>query len=470
MTRKIQAGFFTLLLILVVGQNIPAQAPPAHPVTLDEAIDYALAHYPAVRAALEQVESARNGVFLVRTSYLPQMNPIYQANRATQNQVAGIFLPSSLTPSVEGPVQPYSGTSFWNTQAGVLFSWEPLDFGLRRAAVDQALSAERKSDAEVQLTRLEVASATGGYFLNLVTAQQAVIAAKADVERWQVFQSTVQVLVQHELRPGADGSRADAELAMARTRLFQAQAVEQQMQAILASLMGTAGASIQVEPHPLLTSLPTDSLPPSPTANHPLAIDQQANVEEVRAKERVIDHTDYPRLFVESEAFARGSGANPDGAYAGGLKGLGLDRGNWLAGISVVFPNLFDFSARRDEKRMAEAQERSQEAKYQQTLQDVAGHTAAARAAYQAAVQIAQNTPIALAAARQAETQARARYQAGLTNLVEVAETESLLAQAERDDAAARIGAWRGMFEVAVAQGNMDSFLIALRAYPRGNP
>jgi outer membrane protein TolC len=173
---------------------------------------------------------------------------------------------------------------------------------------------------------------------------------------------------------------------------------------------------------------------------------------------------------VESEAFARGSRANPDGAYAGGLKGLGLDRGNWLAGISVVFPNLFDFSARRDEKRMAEAQERSQEAKYQQTLQDVAGHTAAARAAYQAAVQIAQNTPIALAAARQAETQARARYQAGLTNLVEVAETESLLAQAERDDAAARIGAWRGMFEVAVAQGNMDSFLIALRAYPRGNP
>ena len=65
---------------------------------LDEAIDYALAHYPAVRAALEQVESARNGVALARTSYLPQVNPIYQANRATQNQVAGIFLPASDNP------------------------------------------------------------------------------------------------------------------------------------------------------------------------------------------------------------------------------------------------------------------------------------------------------------------------------------------------------------------------------------
>jgi len=194
MIRKTQAGLFSLLLIFVSVRNLTAQAPPAHPLTLDEAIDYSLAHYPAVRAALEQLESARSGVSLARTSYLPQLNPIYQANRATQNQVAGIFLPSSLTPSVEGPVQPYSGTSFWNTQAGALFTWEPLDFGLRRAAVEQARSAEQKSDADVQLTRLQVASATGGYFLNLVTAEQAVTAAKADAERWQVFQRTVQVL------------------------------------------------------------------------------------------------------------------------------------------------------------------------------------------------------------------------------------------------------------------------------------
>jgi outer membrane protein TolC len=433
-------------------------------LTLDEAIDYALAHYPAVRAALEQVESARYGVALARTSYLPQVNPIYQANRATQNQVAGIFLPASITPSVEGPVQPYSGTSLWGTQAGALLSWEPVDFGLRRAEVDQARSTEHKSQADVQLTRLQVATATGGYFLNLITAQQLVAAAKANVERWQVFDRTVQVLVQQELRPGVDASRAEAELAVARTRLFRVQAEEQQAQAILASLMGAAGASFQVEPHPLLAPPPADSLPPSTPSAHPLAVDEQASVEELRAKERVISHTDYPRLFVESEAFARGSGANPDGTAAGGVKGLGFDRGNWLAGISVVFPNLFDFSARRDQKRMAEAQERSQEARYQQTLQDLSGQIAAAQAAFQAAVQIAQNTPIALAAARQAENQARARYQSGLTNLVEVAEAEGLLAQAETEDAVARISAWRGLFGVAVAQGNLDSFPGLLRA------
>ena len=464
MTRKIQAGILTLLLISVSGRNLRGQALPSHPLSLGEAIDYALAHYPAVRAAMEQVESARNGVALARTSYLPQANPIYQANRATQNQVTGIWLPSSITPSVEGPVQPNSATSFWDAQAGALLSWEPVDFGLRHAEVEQARSVERKSDADVELTRLQLASAVGGYFLNAVAAQQTVLAAQAEVKRWQVFDNVVRVLVRQELRPGVDGSRADAELAMARTQLFQAQAAEQQAEAILASLMGTAGESIQVEAHPLLGSPPASALPPAAPAGHPLARDQQASVEELRARERVIDHTDYPRFFVQAEAFARGSGANPDGAYAGGLKGLGLERGNWVAGISVVFPNLFDFSARRDEKRMAEAQERSQEARYQQTLQDLTGQAAAAQAAYQAAARIAQNTPIALEAARQAESQARVRYQSGLTNLVEVAEGESLLAQAERDDAVARIGVWRGLFGVAVAQGNLESFRAVLKA------
>ena len=77
MTRTTQVRLISLFLIFASGRSVLGQALPAHPLTLDEAIDYALAHYPAVRAALEQVESARYGVALARTSYLPQVNPIY---------------------------------------------------------------------------------------------------------------------------------------------------------------------------------------------------------------------------------------------------------------------------------------------------------------------------------------------------------------------------------------------------------
>ena len=473
--RVIEAGQFGLLtLLLLFGplRHLSAQSQTllARTLTLADAIDYALAHYPAVRAALEQVNSAKSGVALARTSYLPQLNPIYQANRATQNQVSGIFLPSSIAPSIEGPVQPYSATSFWDTQAGALLAWEPIDFGLRRATVAQAQSMEQKSSADVELTRLQVASATGGYFLNSVSAAQVAAAAEANVRRWEAVDRVVRVLVGQDLRPGVDASRADAELAASRTQFFEAEAEEQQGEAQLAALLGAAPANIQVEPAPLLGVPPAESLPSASPATHPLARDQQASVEEIRAQQHVLDRADYPRLFLDSEVFARGSGANPDGTPAGGLTGLGLSRANWLAGISVVFPNLFDFSALRDRKRMAEAQARSQDAQYQQTLQDLSGQIASAQAGLAAALQVAKNTPVELDSARQAEGQAQARYKAGLANLVEVADTEGLLAEAERDDAMARIGVWRALFQLAVAQGDVEPFLGMLRSAEGSKP
>ena len=61
----------------------------------------------------------------------------------------------------------------------------------------------------------------------------------------------------------------------------------------------------------------------------------------------MLAHTDRPRLYLQSSVFARGSGANPDGALDGGADGLGLERANWAAGVQVVFPNLFDFASLR---------------------------------------------------------------------------------------------------------------------------
>ena len=77
----------------------------------------------------------------------------------------------------------------------------------------------------------------------------------------------------------------------------------------------------------------------------------------------------------------------------------------------------------------------------------------------QAARAIAANTPVQLAAAQQSEAQARARYQAGLASIVEVADAQSLLAQAEVQDQLARVDVWRALLAEAVAQGDLAPFL-----------
>jgi hypothetical protein len=81
-----------------------------------------------------------------------------------------------------------------------------------------------------------------------------------------------------------------------------------------------------------------------------------------------------------------------------------------------------------------------------------------------AARAVAQNTPIQLTAAQQSEAQARARYEAGLAGVVEVAEAQNLLAGAEYQDAAARVDVWRALLAKAVAQGNVASLVDLLRA------
>lgn len=455
-----------ILLTCILCTNVCAaqtSEPAAKALTLEGALDYALQHYPAVRASLEQVSAARAGVTLARTQYLPQLNGVYQVSRATQNQVDGIWLPTPITPSVEGPISPASGQSFWGSQAAAFFSWEPADFGLRSARVAQAHTTEERSQANLALTQLQVATAVGNYFLLAVANQQAVAAAQANVDRWQVFNNSIHVLVDNQLRPGVDASRADAELARAKTQLYQSQQAERMALDNLVALMGTAGTEIKLDPGRLLNPPSTDSLPDLSTAEHPLARDQMAAVREVQAEEKILQKSNYPRLFLQAEVFGRGSEVPNNGSIIGNWNGLAPGRENWVTGITILFPDVFGFKARSTEEQISKAQERSQQARYDQTIQDLKGQVQSARDQLNAAQLVARQTPTELGAARQSETQSRARYQSGLATLVEVADAENLLAQAQMDDAIARLNVWRGLFSVAYAQGNLQSFLQVLR-------
>jgi outer membrane protein TolC len=187
-------------------------------------------------------------------------------------------------------------------------------------------------------------------------------------------------------------------------------------------------------------------------------------VDLARAREEILTKTDRPRIYLQSSISARGSGANPDGAFDGGADGLGLERANWAAGVQVIFPNLFDFSSLRARRAAADALMRAESARYDEAVLTVTSQQRAADAMVEAARAIGLNTPIQLAAARQSEAQARARYDAGLAGIIEVAEAQNLLAGAEYQDAAARVDVWRALMAKAVALGSLASLVDLLRA------
>jgi outer membrane protein len=438
------------------------------PLTLGAAVDYALSHYPAVRSAIERKAAARAGIGLARTAYLPSANALWQGNRATRNNIFGLLLPQSVVPSISGPVlTSTSNRGAWGSAAGLLLSWEPFDFGYRRAEVDVATANEHVASAGVEISRLDVAAVAANAFLAVVAAQQQVRAGQTDVDRRQVFSRVVHTLVNNQLRPGADASRSDAELAVARIALIQAQVSERVARAELADLLGTPTTNVVLDTAPLL-QVPPEGMPTPNIASHPEAAAQNARMREAAAQVRIADRSYYPRFNLQGSINGRGTGANLDGSFAGGTTGLDLQRENWAAGLTASFPVL-DIFATRARKQIAEADQRAESARYQQTLQDLSAQVVEAQARFEGAIAIAQATPTELQSARDSEAQARARYQAGLANIVEVTEAQSLLVRVESDDAVAKLNAWRSLAALAVAQGDINPFLEVVRSMSKGD-
>ena len=117
-------------------------------------MQYAIDHYPAVRAAVEQVTATSAGVTVARAAYLPRLDALWQSNRATANNIFGQVLPQSVIPSLTGPVlASTSSQSVWGSATGALFTWEPVDFGLaqgsrrRRRSGGRAGARGRGADA-----------------------------------------------------------------------------------------------------------------------------------------------------------------------------------------------------------------------------------------------------------------------------------------------------------------------------------
>jgi outer membrane protein TolC len=445
------------------AQPPAATQPTPDALTLEQAIQYATEHYPAIKASLEQVNASAAGVDVARASYLPRVDGLLQWNRATANNVFGQLLPQSVIPAMSGPaLASASADAVWGSAMGALFSWEPFDFGLRKAGVESAEAALARARTGDALTRLDVQNAVAASYLAVLAAGRAVTAARVDLDRRDVLLQSVGSLVANQLRPGADQSRAEAERAAARTRFIQAQQTLTLARTTLARVLGSP-AAVAIAGDALLSRVPSGDIAPAAASLHPFAQVHQAGVEQARAEVDVLAKTDQPRLLLQSSVFARGTAADPSGVLNGGADGLGPERANWAAGVQIQFPNVFDFSSLKARRAAAAAASRASAARYEEAVLTVTAEQQAAASVLQSARAIAANTPIQLAAAQQSETQARARYNAGLATVLEVADAQTLLAQAEVQDELARVAVWRALLAAAAADGDLAPFLALLR-------
>jgi outer membrane protein TolC len=452
--------------VSVFAQATGTSGPSA--MTLEQVIETANANYPAIKAAQAEQRAAQGGIAVAKTAYLPRTDVLWQTNRATANNILGLLLPQSTIPSVTGNVLPPDPTrSAWNSAGGALISWQPFDFGARGAKVDVARQGSEASKQAALLTRLEVGANAGSAFFDLAAAEQLVIVAQANVRRYESFDKVVHVLVDNTLRPGADASQADAQLALARNQLIQVQTQAVLRRSALAEYLQTTQAQAAIDASQVLASLPLTDLESNAATNHPAVLEEHALTLQQEAQKRFLDRSYVPVFSASGMVFGRGAGTNASGPFPGGTAGLAPDVLNWGAGVQVSFA-AFDFFNLRDQRRVQEANVEAEHARYDLSVSDVTAALERAQATLAGARQLAANTPIELSAAQASEQQQQVRYRSGLASVVDVAAAEGVLAQAEGDDAIARIGVWRAELGVAAAQGDLQPFLQLLQSRAKG--
>jgi len=428
-------------------------------LTIGQAVERALKSYPSIHISQEQINAAAARIQLARTAYLPRVDMYAQANRATRNNVFGMLLPQSTIPSMSGPVIGSNNLgTVWGSAVGTLVTWEPFDFGARRAGVLAANAARGQQVASLRRTEFDVIVAAADAYVTLIAAQETVRAAQAGVERADALNRTTGALVNAQMRPGADGSRAQAELAAARTQLIQSQQAVAVARANLSQFVGLDPTQIEVAGANLLRLPPEQTVAPQNIAAAPVAVEQEAAIDQLRAQLKILERGYFPRFFVQGAAYARGTGAETNGSRLGGLNGLAPTTQDYALGFSVTFP-VFDLPAIHAKEAEQSAAIRAEKARYDQIATDLKARWSESVAVLSGSRSVAQNTPIQVTAAQTATDQATARYRAGLGTIDQVAEAQRLLTQSEIDDALARLGVWRALLGVASAAGDIQPFL-----------
>jgi outer membrane protein len=446
-----------------VGFVSAQTANPPPPLKLEAAVDLALANYPAIKTAQAQAAAAKANIDVARTLYLPRLDFLYQENRATRNNILGAVLPQSIIPNISGPVlDTTSMQSTFGSAGGTLLSWEPFDFGARKAQVNVARAVTDQATANISVTELDVAASAADAFMALAANEQAVHAGEANVFRAQIFADAVHALVKNQLRAGADAERADAELSVAKTQLYRAQQTAEISRAVLAQALGAPGTAVAIDSSAML-ELPADTTTiASQFDRHPLALEQKFAIDTVRAREHVLERSYFPRFCVQGSFSGRGTGALTNGVLEGGTHGLWPTTPNYAVGLTVTFP-AFDIFSLKARRRVEAGNEAVENGRYELTIQTLKGQYAQAQALVDGAVRIAQETPSELKSAQHAETLVLERYKYGLATVTDVADAQRLLAQAEIDDAVARLNVWRALLIAAKFQGDIKPLLQRIR-------
>jgi outer membrane protein TolC len=454
-----------------------AQTPTAaqpQVLTLKQAIQTALANYPIIKAKANYVKASQASVKEASREYLPDLTLSGQQDYGTVNAQNGpLYSYKGLSASSSGPVLPdQSGAAAFGSLYLANINWDFFSFGRAKERVKVAKSSLSLDSNDLSQEMFEDEVRVAGAYLNLLAAQQLIVAAQSNLDRADSLQKSVLARVKGQLNPGVDSSQANAEVSSAKISLTNAIDNAETAANQLAQLMGVPAQPFVLDSQ-FVNRIPSSLATPSGMAGpsgidpkqHPLLKYYEARIALSQEQTKYLRTGNWPTFSLFGVGQGRGTGfdynygaTNPDAYTQNYWTGVGIERTNYLVGVGVTW-NLT--SPLRVHQKVVAQQFNTMALANEYDLIDqrLAAQRILAETKIKNALSNYEEAPVQVKAASDAYLQKSVLYKNGLSTIVDLTQTFYVLNRAETDRYIANNNVWQALLFKAAATGDWNLFI-----------
>jgi outer membrane protein TolC len=431
------------------------------PYSLYSLTDSAMHNLPLLMEKKAIVSSGQSTVTDERHRYIPFLRANAQVAMGTDNSLPGSYFPLGIIPSTSGGINPESTNQSALGSVAVIYGQYTLtDFGYKKASIQSAISNVDLQSADYERTRYQVKAEITRLYLTYLKNQMQLEIEGQNRERYGKIFSVIQALTRSGIKPGADSSLAKAELSKSVTSYNQALGAVNNIREKLSYYTGIPVNRLLVDTIPvrLQDSLRFVFTDTTLKESNPL-IDYYTYVNKVYASdEKRISKSFQPSVSLVASGWTRASSITPEDEYKPLATGLGVQRYNYLAGITFQY-DLFNGIHKKDQLKTIHFQQQAGEYELQQ--QELALQSAANQAdlAIQTAESNLTELPIQINAAKDTYNQKVAQYKAGIISLIDLTNAAFVLYRSMNDYTETITDWYLAYLDKATATGGLDQFI-----------
>ncbi|HVX52234.1 MAG TPA: TolC family protein [Chitinophagaceae bacterium] len=432
---------------------------------LQAIIDSARAHLPALAEKKALINSADAQVKFVRNSFLPSAIAADEISINSDNSLPGSYWSLGIIPSTSGGIRTSNNYQAATGNIGVLYSqYDLADFGYKKAAVNNAEADRNLSVTDLAREDYTLTWQVAKLYFALVKDQYQLEVDRQNVKRYEDVYKVIQAVTLSGIKPGADSSLALAELSKTRITYNQTLGQLKQVQQQLSYLSGLPANAIIIDTSITKNYLSSMNIGAGvfDSTNNPLTDYYEKQKLLYQSTENLVKKSYLPKIFLAGDLWIRGSSIDANNDYKSLATGLGYQRMNYMAGVTISY-DLFSGIHKKDNLAVAHYQTIASDNALQQQRLELKDIASRADEAIRTAFNNLQEIPVQINAAQDSYDQKTAQYKAGIINLVDLTNASFVLYRSQTDYVQTLSDWYLANLDKVAATGNLDLFIQSIK-------